>query len=87
MGMVPGAFEPLARRHCARLISAASRLPAGVAAEVGDGGAGGLGGYRPGLVSFPAPGFFQCQRYRRRAGPAAVRDCRGATAGRATRAC
>jgi restriction system protein len=36
--------------------------------------------YRLGLVSFPV--FFQCKRYRGSVRPAAVRDFRGAMAGR-----
>jgi restriction system protein len=46
----------------------------------GDGGIDGLGVYRLGLVSFPV--FFQCKRYRGSVSPGAVRDFRGAMAGR-----
>ena len=48
--------------------------------ESGDGGIAGLGVYRLGLVSFPV--FFQCKRYRGSVSPSAVRDFRGAMAGR-----
>nr|WP_322778159.1 restriction endonuclease [Frankia sp. Cas4] len=46
----------------------------------GDGGIDGLGVYRLSLVSFPV--FFQCKRYRGSVTPSAVRDFRGAMAGR-----
>ena len=51
-----------------------------VTGKSGDGGIDGLGVYRLGLVSFPV--FFQCKRYRGSVGPSAVRDFRGAMAGR-----
>lgn len=43
-------------------------------------GIDGLGVYRLSLVSFPV--FFQCKRYRGSVGSSAVRDFRGAMAGR-----
>ena len=48
-------------------------------------GIDGLGVYRLGLVSFPV--FFQCKRYRGSVRPNAVRDFRGAMAGRGDKAC
>jgi restriction system protein len=51
-----------------------------VTGQSGDGGIDGLGVYRLGLVSFPV--FFQCKRYSRSVSPSAVRDFRGAMAGR-----
>jgi hypothetical protein len=51
-----------------------------VTGRSGDGGIDGLGVYRLGLVSFPV--FFQCKRYRGSVSPSAVRDFRGAMAGR-----
>lgn len=48
--------------------------------RTGDGGIDGLGVYRMSLVSFPV--FFQCKRYKGSVGSAAVRDFRGAMAGR-----
>ena len=61
---------------CARLTSIASTSPGKAAtAESTD-----LASTRLGLVSFPV--FFQCKRYRGSVGPSAVRDFRGAMAGR-----
>ena len=51
-----------------------------VTGQSGDGGIDGLGVYRLGLVSFSV--FFQCKRYSRSVSPSAVRDFRGAMAGR-----
>ena len=51
-----------------------------VTGKSGDGGIDGLGVYRLGLVSFPV--FFQCKRYQGSVGAGAVRDFRGAMAGR-----
>ena len=76
MGMEPGAFERLARR----LLREADFDSVNVTGQSGDGGIDGLGVYRLGLVSFPV--FFQCKRYRGSVSPSAVRDFRGAMAGR-----
>ena len=69
-------FERLARR----LLREADFDSANVTGQSGDGGIDGLGVYRLGLVSFPV--FFQCKRYQGSVGPSAVRDFRGAMAGR-----
>jgi restriction system protein len=76
MGMPPDAFERLAQR----LLREADFDSVNVTGKSGDGGIDGLGVYRFGLVSFPV--FFQCKRYRGSVGPGAVRDFRGAMAGR-----
>src|SRR6516164_2539042 len=76
MGMPPDAFERLARR----LLREADFDSVNVSGKSGDGGIDGLGVYRLGLVSFPV--FFQCKRYRGSVSPSAVRDFRGAMAGR-----
>jgi restriction system protein len=76
MSMPPDAFERLARR----LLREADFDSVNVTGQSGDGGIDGLGVYRLGLVSFPV--FFQCKRYRGSVGPSAVRDFRGAMAGR-----
>jgi restriction system protein len=76
MNMPPDAFERLARR----LLREADFDSVNVTGQSGDGGIDGLGVYRLGLVSFPV--FFQCKRYRGSVGPSAVRDFRGAMAGR-----
>ena len=76
MTMRPDAFERLARR----LLREADFDSVNVTGQSGDGGIDGLGVYRLGLVSFPV--FFQCKRYRGSVGPSAVRDFRGAMAGR-----
>jgi restriction system protein len=76
MGMAPGAFERLAKR----LLREADFDSVNVTGQSGDGGIDGLGVYRLGLVSFPV--FFQCKRYRGSVSPSAVRDFRGAMAGR-----
>jgi restriction system protein len=76
MSMRPDAFERLARR----LLREADFDSVNVTGQSGDGGIDGLGVYRLGLVSFPV--FFQCKRYRGSVGPSAVRDFRGAMAGR-----
>ncbi len=76
MAMASAAFERLARR----LLREADFDSVNVTGQSGDGGIDGLGVYRLGLVSFPV--FFQCKRYRGSVGPSAVRDFRGAMAGR-----
>ncbi|PZF83941.1 restriction endonuclease [Jiangella anatolica] len=76
MKMSPGAFERLAQR----LLREAGFVSATVTGRSGDGGIDGLGVYRMSLVSFPV--FFQCKRYVGSVGSGAVRDFRGAMAGR-----
>jgi restriction system protein len=76
MLMAPAAFERLAQR----LLREADFDSVNVTGQSGDGGIDGLGVYRLGLVSFPV--FFQCKRYRGSVGAGAVRDFRGAMAGR-----
>jgi restriction system protein len=76
MDMPPDGFERLAQR----LLREADFDSVNVTGKSGDGGIDGLGVYRLGLVSFPV--FFQCKRYRGSVGPSAVRDFRGAMAGR-----
>jgi restriction system protein len=79
MGMAPDAFERLAKR----LLREADFDSVNVTGQSGDSGIDGLGVYRLGLVSFPV--FFQCKRYRGSVSPSAVRDFRGAMAGRTRR--
>ena len=76
MKMKPDAFERLAQR----LLREADFDSVNVTGKSGDGGIDGLGVYRLGLVSFPV--FFQCKRYQGSVGAGAVRDFRGAMAGR-----
>ena len=76
LSMKPDAFERLAKR----LLREADFDSVNVTGQSGDGGIDGLGVYRLGLVSFPV--FFQCKRYRGSVGSGAVRDFRGAMAGR-----
>ena len=72
----PSDFERLARR----LLREAGFISATVTGRSGDGGIDGLGVYRLSLVSFPV--FFQCKRYKGSVSAGAVRDFRGAMAGR-----
>lgn len=76
MAVQPDAFERLAQR----LLREAGFISATVTGRTGDGGIDGLGVYRMSLVSFPV--FFQCKRYKGSVGSSAVRDFRGAMAGR-----
>jgi restriction system protein len=76
MSVSPDAFERLSQR----LLREAGFISATVTGRTGDGGIDGLGIYRMSLVSFPV--FFQCKRYRGSVGASAVRDFRGAMAGR-----
>ena len=76
MAMKPDGFERLAQR----LLREAGFISATVTGRSGDGGIDGLGVYRLSLVSFPV--FYQCKRYRGSVGAGAVRDFRGAMAGR-----
>jgi restriction system protein len=74
--MSPTAFERLAQR----LLRESGFSSAVVTGRTGDGGIDGLGVYQISLLSFPV--FFQCKRYSGSVGSAAVRDFRGAMAGR-----
>lgn len=74
--MEPSAFERLAQR----LLREAGFLNVAVTGRSGDGGIDGVGVYRLSLVSFPT--FFQCKRYKGGVSAGAVRDFRGAMAGR-----
>jgi restriction system protein len=76
MAMPPDSFERLAQR----LLREADFDSVNVTGKSGDGGIDVLGVYRLGLVSFPV--FVQCKRYRGSVGASAVRDFRGAMAGR-----
>ncbi|HEY3981256.1 MAG TPA: restriction endonuclease [Streptosporangiaceae bacterium] len=76
MSIAPDAFERLARR----LLREAGFGSVKVTGGSGDGGIDGLGIYQLGLMSFRV--FFQCKRYRGSVSPSAVRDFRGAMAGR-----
>ncbi|MCX5118572.1 restriction endonuclease [Micromonospora sp. NBC_00362] len=76
MSVSPAAFERLAQR----LLREAGFISTTVTGRTGDGGIDGLGIYRMSLVSFPV--FFQSKRYRGSVGSSAVRDFRGAMAGR-----
>lgn len=76
MGMAPDAFERLAKR----LLREADFDRVNVTGRSGDGGIDGLGVFKMGLVTFPV--FFQCKRYKGSVSPSAVRDFRGAMAGR-----
>jgi len=74
--MSPTAFERLAQR----LLRESGFSSAVVTGRTGDGGIDGLGVYQISLLSFPV--FFQCKRYKGSVGASAVRDFRGAMAGR-----
>jgi restriction system protein len=76
LDMPPDRFEHLARR----LLREAGFVNTTVTGKSGDGGIDGIGVYRLSLVSFPV--FFQCKRYRGSVRASAVRDFRGAMAGR-----
>ena len=72
----PDGFERLAQR----LLREAGFVNVTVTGKSGDGGIDGVGTYRISLVSFPI--YFQCKRYKGVVTPGAVRDFRGAMAGR-----
>jgi restriction system protein len=79
LDLPPDRFEHLARR----LLLEAGFTSANVTGRSGDEGIDGIGLYRLSLVSFPV--FFQCKRYRGSVRASAVRDFRGAMAGRGDR--
>jgi restriction system protein len=72
----PDAFE----RLCQRLLREAGFEKVLVTGRSGDQGIDGVGLARLGLLSFPT--YFQCKRYENSVGSGAVRDFRGAMAGR-----
>jgi restriction system protein len=74
--MEPAAFE----RLCQRLLREADFEKVVVTGRSGDGGIDGVGLVRLGLLSFQT--YFQCKRYSGAVGSSAVRDFRGAMAGR-----
>jgi restriction system protein len=76
LDLSPDAFERLARR----LLREAGFISVTVTGQSGDGGIDGVGVYRVSLLSFPV--FFQCKRYRGSVRTSAIRDFRGAMAGR-----
>lgn len=72
----PDGFERLAQR----ILREAGFVNVTVTGRSGDGGIDGVGVYRLSLVSFPV--YFQCKRYKGSVSSGAVRDFRGAMAGR-----
>ena len=72
----PDGFERLAQR----ILREAGFTNVAVTGRAGDGGIDGMGTYRLSLVSFPV--YFQCKRYKGGVTAGAVRDFRGAMAGR-----
>jgi restriction system protein len=76
VNLPPKTFERLAQR----LLREAGFISVTVTGQSGDGGIDGLGVYRLSLMSFPV--FFQCKRYSGSVGAGAIRDFRGAMAGR-----
>jgi restriction system protein len=75
------AMEPLAfERLCKRLLRESGFKRVAVTKASGDGGIDGMGLLEIGLLTFPT--YFQCKRYSDSAGAGAVRDFRGAMAGR-----
>jgi len=72
----PDGFERLVQR----LLREAGFVNVTVTGKSGDGGIDGFGTYRISLISFPI--YFQCKRYKDVVTAAAVRDFRGAMAGR-----
>ena len=74
--MDPSAFERLSMR----LVKEAGFRNVEVLGKSGDGGIDGVGVYKVSLVSFPT--YFQCKRYTGSVPSRAVRDFRGAMAGR-----
>ena len=76
LAISPDGFERLAQR----LLREAGFVNVTVLGKSGDGGIDGVGVYRLSLVSFPV--YFQCKRYKGTVTAGAVRDFRGAMAGR-----
>jgi restriction system protein len=76
LSMTPAGFERLAQR----LLRESGFASVKVTGKSGDGGIDGLGIYQMSLLTFPV--FFQCKRYKGSVGSGAVRDFRGAMAGR-----
>lgn len=74
--MTPSAFERLAQR----VLREAGFRDVQVLGRSNDGGIDGVGTLRVSLISFPI--YFQCKRYKDSVGSSAVRDFRGAMAGR-----
>lgn len=74
--MSPAGFENLAKR----LLRESGFSSVVVTGKSGDGGIDGMGVLQLSLLSFPV--YFQCKRYRGSVGSSAVRDFRGAMAGR-----
>lgn len=74
--VAPEGFEQLSQR----LLREAGFSNVSVLGKSGDGGIDGVGVYRLSLVSFPV--YFQCKRYKGTVTAGAVRDFRGAMAGR-----
>lgn len=67
-------------RLCQRLLREAGFEKVQVTGRAGDGGIDGVGLIKVGLLSFPT--YFQCKKYDGSVGASAVRDFRGAMAGR-----
>ena len=67
-------------RLAQRILREAGFVNVAVMGKSGDGGMDGMGTYRLSLVSFPV--YFQCKRYKGTVSSGAVRDFRGAMAGR-----
>lgn len=76
LDLSPEGFERLAQR----ILREAGFMNVTVMGKSGDGGIDGMGTYRLSLVSFPV--YFQCKRYKGTVSAGAVRDFRGAMAGR-----
>jgi restriction system protein len=74
--MAPSAFERLAQR----LLRETGFIRVEVLGKSGDGGVDGVGVLQINLISFRV--YFQCKRYTGSVGAAAIRDFRGAMAGR-----
>lgn len=80
LGWLMNLDAPAFERLTQRLLREAGFTNTTVTGRAGDGGIDGRGVYRISLLSFQA--FFQCKRYAGSVGAPAVRDFRGAMAGR-----